>query len=88
MRSVFLLYLNRKTFVDDERDTLKDILQTVKEADMDLVLVHEQNKNEGGCTFHHFFESTPEELIERPYELYKEMAIPLYSECKYRKEWT
>ena len=55
---------------------------------MDLVLVHEQNKNEGGCTFHHFFESTPEELIERPYELYKEMAIPLYSECKYRKEWT
>ena len=52
--------------------------------DIHIILVHEQDSLKGGCEFAEFFKVTPKRLIEEPYSLYKDIAIPLYSMEAYR----
>ena len=82
-RSMLLLYLNKDVFLD-EGDTVKGIVQAAKDLKIDIVLVHEQDRQEGGCEFSQFFEQTPQVLIDNPYELYHEMATPLHTRSEYR----
>jgi hypothetical protein len=82
-RSMLLLYLNKDIFLD-EGDTVKGIVQAAKDLKIDIVLVHEQDRQEGGCEFSQFFEQTPQVLIDNPYELYHEMATPLHTRSEYR----
>ena len=49
-----------------------------------LVLVHEQDTSKGGCKFEEFFKVTPQKLINEPYNLYRDIAVPLYSMEEYR----
>ena len=56
-RSILLLYLNKDVFLD-EGDTVKGIVQAAKDLKIDIVLVHEQDSQEGGCEFSQFFEYT------------------------------
>jgi hypothetical protein len=46
--------------------------------------VHEQEDSNGGCPFGTFFDNTPQDLIDSPYELFKDMAIALYETTEYR----
>ena len=82
-RSVLVLYLNRDLFLEDENN-LKNILQSTKAMKIPIVLVHEQDNAKGGCPFETFFDQTPQDLIDPPYELFKELAIPLYTTTEYR----
>ena len=81
--STLLLYLNKDVFLD-EGDTVKGIVQAAKDLKIDIVLVHEQDSQEGGCEFSQFFKQTPQVLIDNPYELYHEMATPLHTRSEYR----
>ena len=46
--------------------------------------MHEKDKSKCGCNFDVFFDEAPEELISSPYKLFKDIAIPLYSNKEYR----
>jgi hypothetical protein len=47
------------------------------------VLVHEKDTAKGGCDFGDFFVKAPEELIKPPINLFRYIAIPLYSTEEY-----
>jgi hypothetical protein len=81
--STLLLYLNKDVFLD-EGDTGKGIVQAAIDLKIDIVLVHEQDSQEGGCEFSQFFKQTPQVLIDNPYDLYHEMATPLHTRSEYR----
>ena len=82
-KSAFLLYLNKDTFLYDN-GTLKNILKSATKSKIDIILVHEIDVSNGGSDFGLFFKQTPYELIDSPYELYNEIAIPLYSTAEFR----
>jgi hypothetical protein len=56
----------------------------IKDAGIDIMLVHEQDSERGWCKFSQFFEQTPQILVDPPYQLYNEMAIPLHTRSEYR----
>jgi hypothetical protein len=80
---VILLYLNEDTFLDDD-GSVSSIILAAKKMDIDIILVHEQEVENGGCNFNQFFRQVPQELIDPPYQLLKEIAIPVYSTPEYR----
>jgi hypothetical protein len=82
-KTILLLYLNKNTFLH-QRDNLTQTIMTAKDAGITIVLVHEQDSERDWCDFSHFFEQTPQILVDPPYELYGEMAIPLYTRNEYR----
>jgi hypothetical protein len=53
-----LLYLNHKTFVGEERDSLEHEVQQTREHGIEILLVHENDIDRGGCLFEIFFETT------------------------------
>jgi hypothetical protein len=57
-RFTLLLYLINKDVFLDEGDTVTGIVQAAKDLKIDIVLVHEQDSQEGGCEFSQFFEYT------------------------------
>ena len=85
---VFLLYLNKNTFVNGgnpvDNQALSNIVKRVKESGIRIVLAHEQVAEYGGCLFSWFFKETPQELIDPPYEIYRDIATPLYGQIDYR----
>ena len=47
---------------------------------------NEQDEQEGGCHFGEFYKQAPFELLnEDPYNLFKDIAIPLYTATQYRQ---
>jgi len=68
-----LLYLNDKTFVGEERDSLEHEVQQTREHGIEILLVHENENGRGGCLFEKFFETTPQELIGSG--IYKKIAV-------------
>jgi hypothetical protein len=84
----FLFYLNQYTFQGNEQDLIEltVLLQyCIDNPDINIVLAHERNNlSKGGCDFGVFFDEAPEELISPPYSLFKDIAIPLYSDEVYR----
>jgi len=81
-KQVLLLYLNKKTFCDSG---VADIVKVAKQKGTDIILVHEQDVDKGGCPFSYCFDHTPEELTERPYSIFRDIAIPLFTREEYRK---
>jgi hypothetical protein len=81
-----LLYLNQYTFLDNgqEQRDLTAVLQSCLDANINVILVHEQDIKKGGCPFDTFFNEAPSKLINEPYCLFKQIAVPLYSRKEYR----
>ena len=72
----FLLYLNADTFAGEAGERLAAELRAVHEfGSVTVVLAHETDARRGGCEFDRFFETTPQDLIQRG--LYKTVAITL-----------
>jgi len=84
----FLLYLNELTFGWSAGHIAKMemvIEACLKDPNIDLVLLHEQDISKGGCgAFGELFKTTPQNLIDEPYNLNKDTAIPIYSVREYR----
>jgi len=49
-----------------------------------IILVHEQDLDKGGCPFSLIIEKTSTELLDPPFKLFREIAIPLYTRDEYR----
>jgi len=55
-----------------------------KNKGIDIILVHEQDIDNGGCPLSLVMENTPTELLD-PIQYFKVIAIPLYTRGEYRK---
>ena len=65
--TVFLLYLNNETFMHAAGETLAKELRTVRadESAVQVVMVHENDNDRGGCDFSIFFDGrTPQDLLQ------------------------
>ena len=82
-KQVLLLYLNKNTF-GDGNDCVAKVVKSASEKKIDIILVHEQDAEKDACPFGDFFTLTPQELIDRPHTIYKDIAIPLYTLEEYR----
>lgn len=84
-KRVLLLYLNSDTFLNNQADKLADVVKAAKEEGIDTILVHEQDIDRGSCPFSLIMENTPEELIYPPFNIFRDIAIPLYTRDEYRR---
>ena len=63
--AAMLLYLNKDTWVEQSEVLERDVRAARKvQAGLKVVLVHENDKEKGGCEFGDFFGTTPHELID------------------------
>ena len=63
--AAMLLYLNKDTWIQQGEVLERDVRAARKlQADLKVVLVHENDKEKGGCEFGDFFGTTPQELID------------------------
>ena len=69
----FLLYLNLRTFHNDEGTRLAEELRSARTMGMPVVMAHENDPERGGCEYARFFQTTPADLLEDG--LYKTLAI-------------
>ena len=75
----FVLYLNDQTYLHEAGAKLADDLRTARAegSTNEIVMVHENDQQRGGCTFGTFFDGrTPEDLLIDG--LYKALAVALY----------
>ncbi len=82
-----LLYLNEDTFrgSDQQRNEMKTIIETcIDNPNIGVILIQEQDVSKGACKFNVFFRDAPQTLINRPYNLFADIAIPLHSMEEYR----
>ena len=82
-----LLYLNDQRFNGSSAYIVKlaSVLKACLTSDcIQLVLVHEKDGSKGGCDFGDFFGQAPQELLNPPYTIFKDIAIPLYEIDEYR----
>jgi hypothetical protein len=82
-----LVYLNSHTFSGNDQDTkeLEEILKIcLLDKNIHVVLVQEKDVSKGGCDFGEFFKEAPRSLINAPYYIFKDIAIPLYKTEEYR----
>jgi len=75
--------LNNGISLDKESKTL-EIVKMAKNKDICIILVHEQDVGKGGCPFSLIIEKTSTELLDPPFKLFREIAIPLYTRDEYR----
>lgn len=83
-----LLYLNKFTFDEWEsfgQNSTASIIESCINRRIKIILVHEQDEEYGACPFSMFFEQAPSKLYNPPYNLFNELAVPLYSSPEYRK---
>jgi hypothetical protein len=63
--AAMLLYLNKDTWIQQGEVLERDVRAARKvQAALKVVLVHENDKEKGGCEFGDFFGTTPHELID------------------------
>ena len=63
--AAMLLYLNKDTWIQQGEVLERDVRAARKvQAGLNVVLVHENDKEKGGCEFGDFFGTTPQELID------------------------
>ena len=83
-----LLYLNEFTFDEyynsEGEENVASTIESCLNCGIKVVLVHEQDRSMGGCEFNLFFEQAPQWLYNPPYNLFNELAVPLYSSQAYR----
>ena len=66
---IFLLYLNKETWLGEQGSELAAQVSAAKEAGIKIVLAHENDPQLGGCDFSHFFStvsSHPKPPTARP----------------------
>jgi len=80
---MMLLYLNKNIFLDSD-GRVKDLVKEALDNGIKIVLAHEQDSEKGGCHFSGIITQTSQELLDQPYSLYKDIAIPLYALKEYR----
>ena len=86
-QTFMLLYLNDKTFTGSNEyiTKLANVLKSCQTNDsVQLVLVQEKDLTKGGCDFGLFFSQAPQELINPPFTIFRDIAIPLYAIDIYR----
>jgi len=84
-KQILLLYLHKDTFSSAAESSVAASVKAAKQKGISIILVHEQDIDKGGCPFSYFFKNTPAELIDSPFTIYKDIAIPLYSREEYRQ---
>jgi hypothetical protein len=73
----FLLYLSHDTFVGEAGDKLAHEVRTMTRwAPGSILMVHENDMENGGCEFARFFSTTPQDIIAGG--LYKALALAYY----------
>ena len=70
---MFLLVLNKHTFVGDDGATLAVEVRAARAQGMDFLLVHDVDETEDGCAFDRMFQVTPGDLIAD--NIYSQLAI-------------
>jgi hypothetical protein len=68
-----LLYLNESTFTPPAGDRLASELAAALKSRVQIVMLHENDSERGGCPFSHFFSVTPQDLIDDG--LFSDLAI-------------
>jgi len=81
---VLFLYLNEDIFLDDDGE-VSLLVQKAIDYGIRVVCIHECDIRCGGQDFDVFFSQTPQILISPPYQLFKNIAVPLYRLDMYRK---
>ena len=76
-RRIFLLYLNDKTWLGEEGNTLAEQVRAARAAGIKVILAHEIDPALGGCEFGLFFQTTPGDLIGEG--LYASIAVAMHS---------
>ena len=74
----FLLYLSHATFVGEPGEGLAEEVRKARKSGFPMVLLHENDMDNGGCEFSRFFETTPQDLIADG--LYSALATAFYPE--------
>jgi len=76
--AIMLLYLNKDTWVEQGEVLERDVRAArTLQAGLKVVMVHENDKEKGGCEFGDFFGTTPQELIDDG--IYSDIAIALHT---------
>ena len=73
-----LLYLNEDTFKNEIGARLAVEVRAAMRLGLTIVMVHENDRERGGCVFAKFFQTTPEDLIN--VGLYKKIATAFHQE--------
>jgi len=71
-----LLFLAEQTFLGDQGAQLAEELRRARAAGFPVVMLHENDEENGGCEFGRFFATTPQDLIAGG--LYKALALAFY----------
>merc|ERR1712173_379773 len=71
-----LLYLNEDLFQDDD-DEVSELVCEAVDSGIQVVCVHERDSNLGGAPFDVFFSQTPQRLLDPPYQIFRDIAVPL-----------
>lgn len=82
-KTAFLLYLNKRTFLNGS-DDLCQLVQQALDADVPVVMLHEQDPARGGGVIRDVILQTPEVLRLPPYQLYNTLAIPLFHTAEHQ----
>ena len=83
--AVMLVYLNKMVFQGTDSNLSNSIIRAI-EQDIQVVLVHENDTNKGGCAFWEIMEQTPVQLKSKPYSIYSnDIAVSLYSIEEYQR---
>ena len=86
-KSYLLFYLNKNTFNESYKAKVAQVVKAcLDDPDIDIILIREMDKaKDASPNFSFFYKEAPMELISGdPYDLFKEIAIPLHSEEEYR----
>merc|ERR1712038_197498 len=84
-KAVMLVYLNKYTYQDPNCILCRSIIKAM-DVKIQVVLVHENDPNQGGCEFWKVMEQTPDELMKKPYTIYsQDIAVSLYSVHEYQR---
>lgn len=75
-KQIFLLYLNRHTFVGHAGESLAREVSHALNNNLNIVMLHENDRRRAGCEFGHFLKTTPRELIDLG--LYGPIALAMY----------
>jgi len=83
--AVMLVYLNKMPFQGTNTNLSNSIIRAI-EQNIQVVLVHENDTNKGGCAFWEIMEQTPVQLKSKPYSIYSnDIAVSLYSIEEYQR---
>mmetsp|Transcript_32654 Transcript_32654/g.39673 ORF Transcript_32654/g.39673 Transcript_32654/m.39673 type:complete len:1372 (-) Transcript_32654:215-4330(-) len=79
----FLLYLKKDTFA--EKQLIPILKACTKDPNISILLVHENEFAKGGCDFDSVYSTAPQDLIDPPCNLFRNIATPLYKIYQYRE---